>query len=223
MTNIKLLKFRDGLPGVFGNNWYKDAVNGSLWILPVQIKLYALVLVLGIIGCLQNWKRTILAVIGVIVIYYFFQSYVIRQITPLGVKASAFFLAGMLAYSYRKVIILDIRIATIFFALWLFARNTGLSSTLFYIFLAYSVLVLASSKVPWKAVLPGDYSYGIYIYGFLIQQLLAYKFPSMTSYQSLVLSLPLSCIVGVASWHAIEKPALALANKCCGAIIKQRK
>ena len=226
LTNIKLMEVRYNLPGVFDYNWYNDSVNGSLWILPVLVRCYALVAVLGLIGCLRHWKWVTLAVLGIISVYFFsqlyfagqityyiFQSYLMGGLTPLGVRCYAFFLAGMLAYSYRKVIILDARLSVFFFALWLSGMNTGFSSTLFYLFLAYSVLVLASSKISKRVVLPGDYSYGIYIYGFLIQQLLAFKLPLMTAYESLALSLPLSCSAGFVSWHAIEKPVLISAKK----------
>jgi peptidoglycan/LPS O-acetylase OafA/YrhL len=57
----------------------------------------------------------------------------------------------------------------------------------------------------------GDYSYGIYLYGYPIQQAIAATFPA---HEHWYISLPiaLTAVFGIASlsWHFVEKLALRL-------------
>jgi peptidoglycan/LPS O-acetylase OafA/YrhL len=54
----------------------------------------------------------------------------------------------------------------------------------------------------------GDISYGTYIYGFIVQQLIMHFF-ALSSNELLFISLPLTLFFGWLSWHFIEKHALA--------------
>ena len=57
----------------------------------------------------------------------------------------------------------------------------------------------------------GDISYGIYIYGFLVQQTLMHFF--VFDYITLFCTtVPITMALGYASWHLIEKRALKLKN-----------
>ena len=55
----------------------------------------------------------------------------------------------------------------------------------------------------------GDLSYGIYIYGFPVQQTLMYYF-KLNYLELMVYSLIISYIFAYFSWHLIEKNALRL-------------
>ena len=59
----------------------------------------------------------------------------------------------------------------------------------------------------------GDYSYGLYLYGFVIQQCAAAFGPLQHWYLNLLVSLPLSFGVAMASWHLVEKHALRLRGR----------
>ena len=56
----------------------------------------------------------------------------------------------------------------------------------------------------------GDFSYGVYIYAFPIQQTLAQFFPAMTLLAMVATSSLLTLAVAALSWHGVEKRALAL-------------
>jgi peptidoglycan/LPS O-acetylase OafA/YrhL len=58
----------------------------------------------------------------------------------------------------------------------------------------------------------GDLSYGIYIYGFLIQQTLVYFF-KLNHIELMWYSLIIAYIFGYLSWHLVEKKALQFKNK----------
>jgi peptidoglycan/LPS O-acetylase OafA/YrhL len=55
-----------------------------------------------------------------------------------------------------------------------------------------------------------DYSYGIYIYGYPIQQMTSVLLPGWTPIAQVVVSFLGTIVPASLSWHFIERPALAL-------------
>jgi peptidoglycan/LPS O-acetylase OafA/YrhL len=87
-----------------------------------------------------------------------------------------------------------------------------LHTSLFYPYLfntaiMYGILCLAYAPALTKIKLKNDYSYGIYLYGYLVQQTIAYFF-TLTAYQSMLLAFPITIACGMLSWHLIEKRCL---------------
>ncbi|MEO6929079.1 MAG: hypothetical protein ABI190_07925, partial [Casimicrobiaceae bacterium] len=72
-------------------------------------------------------------------------------------------------------------------------------------FLSFGLATSAAARLLGRL---GDYSYGVYIYSFPVQQSVLHLFPgwSMTGYVLSTLALTLLC--AAASWHLLEKPAL---------------
>lgn len=56
----------------------------------------------------------------------------------------------------------------------------------------------------------GDYSYGMYIYAFPVQQSISALFPKVSVYSMIALSLLVTLTLAVLSWHLIEVRALKL-------------
>ena len=80
--------------------------------------------------------------------------------------------------------------------------------------LAYVVLVVAyHPRLRWRAFNRlGDYSYGLYIFSFPIQQILIAKLGAPVASSPVVLfatALPLALALAALSWHVVEQPALA--------------
>ena len=78
--------------------------------------------------------------------------------------------------------------------------------------LAYVVVCLAylPSGMLRKYNAMGDYSYGVYIYAFPVQQAVAALWPGIMVWQMALLSTLVTLLLAVISWHVIEKPALSL-------------
>ena len=78
----------------------------------------------------------------------------------------------------------------------------------------YIIFFLGYSEIPSLKIYNrfGDYSYGVYIYAFPIQQIYV-QLGTENPLQNIALSLPTACICAVLSWHFIESPALRLKHK----------
>ena len=81
--------------------------------------------------------------------------------------------------------------------------------------LAYVVLVAAyHPRLQWPMFnRAGDYSYGLYVYSFPLQQSLMERLPGLEPAGLFALSLPLGLGVAALSWHWLERPALALKSR----------
>ena len=77
----------------------------------------------------------------------------------------------------------------------------------------YATLVLAFRGSPrWRKLTAwGDISYGVYLWAFPVQQVIALKLASsVTPLAVIALSLPITCLLAAASWFAVERRALLL-------------
>lgn len=81
--------------------------------------------------------------------------------------------------------------------------------------LTYCVVYLGMLKIPRIPLLQnGDYSYGIYLFHFPIQQTLVHLFPGIREWWLLFPTAAiLTMLFAAASWHWIEKPSLKLKKR----------
>jgi peptidoglycan/LPS O-acetylase OafA/YrhL len=92
-------------------------------------------------------------------------------------------------------------------------HNTKAFVVAYTLLLAYGVFYLAFGRnVAWFQRV-GDYSYGVYLYGWLAQQLVLMWLPEMSNQLNAVLAGALALGCAIASWHLIEKPALSLKKR----------
>lgn len=207
------------LPGVFANNPYPSAVNGSLWTLPYEIKMY-----------------TYLAVICTLLIYVqkklnlsiFKGSLLLMTLISLAANiASQFslvehdyklhffsiFFTGASFYIFREKIVLSSRI---FWGLLLVLSVSTYSQPVFQVLylLILPYLIFYLAYVPAGKIRAfnrfGDYSYGLYIYAFPAQQSIAALMPEVSVWMMTTLAFVMSLVLSYLSWHLVEKRALAL-------------
>jgi peptidoglycan/LPS O-acetylase OafA/YrhL len=198
------------LPGLFLYNHLAGAVNGSLWTLPVEVKCYFLIFILGIIGAFR-YKRSLMIVFLILLVATV--SKYNNYIGFFSANVVLFFIAGSVAYLYKGFILLNYKVCFLLISLCLISFNTTFFHPLFYLTLIYGVLIIGGSGIFKSIKLPGDYSYGAYIYGFIVQQVISNLFPSLNSYSSLIIVFPVVAILSVLSWHIIEKQAIEYGKK----------
>jgi peptidoglycan/LPS O-acetylase OafA/YrhL len=210
IKNMFMLRFEPTLTGIFINNKYNSSINASLWSLPLEIKCYFLVFIIGISGLLKKKIAVFVVLLALICIYKFNPNIVLDSFKPL-----LFFALGMAAYAFKNNLVIDfsIWIEMVVLSIAAFFINATVFIDLFYLTFAYSILVAGTSSLAMGIKLPGDYSYGIYIYGFLVQQITAHFIPEITVYNSMLITMPISCVLGALSWYLIESPGMDLGKR----------
>jgi peptidoglycan/LPS O-acetylase OafA/YrhL len=218
LLNIVLLPIYS-LPGVFTDNIFPNAVNGSLWSLPLEFALYLSIAGVGLI--IGRWRPMAGASVALALILLaplwawkpestlvVFASEV-RQLIICG----AYFYVGATLFllgADRFLVPAGTLVAIVLMMLlqpWVEVLRLAA-------FLLIPVAALCFALAPeiriFKRVFPGDYSYGIYIYAFPIQQTVAHFYPQMDTGLYIVVVSVLTLVPAVLSWHLIEKKALAL-------------
>jgi peptidoglycan/LPS O-acetylase OafA/YrhL len=90
--------------------------------------------------------------------------------------------------------------------------NKDLFFIVYSLFLPYIIfyIVYVPSGQIRKFNIMGDYSYGIYIYAFPIQQTMAALVPGISVTTMIVYSFGFTLIMSILSWHLIEKRFLKM-------------
>jgi peptidoglycan/LPS O-acetylase OafA/YrhL len=201
-NNISIYKISFLLPGVFTSNYYPNIVNGSLWSLSLELKCYVLVLLLGIINVFKRKRYTVIAIMLIYTCTLFNNTSLNRFLFR---EQFILFLIGCLAYVFRNQIKIDFKIAIVSVILCAINCFFHCYEIIFWIGLAYLVLFFSSIELIRDIKIPGDYSYGIYIYGFLVQQVYAHYCPGAGIANGLIVTFPITILLGVLSWHFVEE------------------
>jgi peptidoglycan/LPS O-acetylase OafA/YrhL len=210
------------LPGVFEQNIFKDVVNGSLWTLPIEFSLYMILLILGIIGAYKKRVAIVFSSVVLFILYIYHQPTLSEITIPFvgdGVRITRlalFFIAGMIYFLYRERIVFDWRLLLIFFIVWVASFNSGYLQIFSFICIPYFVMFFAF--IPHNVLNSfgkfGDFSYGIYIIAFPVQQTIIWLFHnSIQPLPLFALSLGTTLPLAVLSWYVIEKPFLKLKTR----------
>jgi peptidoglycan/LPS O-acetylase OafA/YrhL len=122
------------------------------------------------------------------------------------------FLFGSAFYINRKHIRLSIPLAVALLLATYPIKNQELGDIYILPALSYATICAAlHSSVFFRAFTRiGDYSYGLYIYAFPLQQQFAFYHQGIHWLVGFALTYPIILGVAILSWHLIERPALAL-------------
>ncbi len=208
------------LPGAFPHNPLPGTVNGSLWSLPYELRCYLCLALLGLLPIALRWK--VAATTTLLALYLFSRPQMPVFDRYLGIdyyhaKLGLFFAIGATYASWRK----HIRPMC-----WLGLAGTVAACTMadssvrtIVWVVSFSTFALGVALVPWHfPKLPermGDWSYGLYLYGFPTQQVVAHfdvaKSLSLPGY--VVVCTFASLTLAALSWFVVERPALAFERK----------
>ena len=226
LINLTLFKTQETLPSVFESN-IVSVVNGSIWTLAYEFSYYMMILGLSFIGIFKRrWiifiVFLIFFIVQLITVYYnvppkyfYFLMYTDLRLNHFS-DFGLYFTSGAIAYLYRTSISYTNRIAAAALAGYVICIFFNVPWLLKYIALPYLILYVGYLSISPRISMwgkNGDYSYGIYIYGMLVQQsILAFLNiklnPYVLSLMTLIVVFPFAWL----SWHLVEKPALKLKN-----------
>lgn len=223
LNNVLLYNPVFTLPGeVFATNIYPNAINGSIWTLGYEFTMYIAVALIGVsklykkISPVGIWGILFVSVLIMTVIgkQYFSLSIFYLDIYQMFIFALLFF-SGIVMHKEESRIKLDTRLgfvslAAFFILSFVFPNILPLIAA---IFLAYALFALGKSSLMSWIGKYGDFSYGIYIYSFPIQQAIATLTHTQNAYKMFALSMTLSLLVAALSWHLVESRALKLKAK----------
>ncbi len=199
------------LPGVFIANPVSGIVNSSLWTVPSELECYITISVLFLAGFT---KRAPLLVATYVIAAAVLTWHQIATGAPFWFNVDKFnltlsFVAGMVVYRFRYVMPGGGAVAIGAFAvacLLLYFPNTQYVASFP---AAYAVAAFGCNRM-WrsKLVFGGDYSYGLYLYAYPIQQTIVHLIGPGKFFETLGLSLLAMVCFAVFSWHVIEKRIL---------------
>lgn len=221
-VNLTLAFRSDVLPGVFTTNPMPGIVNGPLWSLFYEVTCYGFVVVTGLVGLLRH-KGLFAILLAAVVCGHVVSVFaapaggIAFKLDLLGFVGFPFAL-GMAAYVWRDRLRLGVAFAAL---LWL-APVATLLIPLLTPFLGSAIIVAVVYTTFWLALVPkgpllhynalGDFSYGVYIFAYPIQQTLELRSVVATPLHNMLLTAPLMLGCAALSWHFVESPSLARAR-----------
>jgi peptidoglycan/LPS O-acetylase OafA/YrhL len=200
------------LPGVFVSSNPVPVVNGQLWTVPWELACYIALAIQAISGAFRKRRWLVLSLVGLYVVQ------IGLDIIKTNPNPSIFggpslvisFVAGLVLYRFREQIAWSRLFCLIMagFSLLLWSIPHGLRFAAFPS--AYVTVYLGLLNPPRsRIILSGDYSYGLYLYGFPIQQAIVSIGPNLRIWHlNLILSVPCATLVAFGSWWLVEKPVL---------------
>lgn len=213
------------LPGVFADNPLYNQINGSLWTLAFEIKMYIFLFCtwyackkLTLFVSDHLFKLIILLITTVAgVIYAYTYISLGNESSMHGISRFVFlFFSGSCFGLYQERIVISPRILVV--TLLLVVASTVDKTAFFFTWhalIGYAVVLTAyqTNRLFTYYNRVGDYSYGVYIYAFLIQQALVASIIDLSVPAMILYSTLLTGIFAFLSWHLIEKPIMTRKNK----------
>ena len=207
------------LPGMFEQNPWARTVNAQLWTLPYELLCYiglASMAVLGLHRRRRAFALVVFALQVILTVQYIVSAasagWNASPVAP-GLSLVLAFLYGIALYLYRDKIPHSPRLGLASGAITLALLINSSTDYLAPLFAAYFTVWLGLMRPrPSPLTRHGDYSYGIFLFGFPIQQAATQVLgPHLHQwYWNIAVALPLTIVLAAISWHGIEKPALVL-------------
>lgn len=204
----------DSLPGVFEGSPVGHAFNGPLWTLKFEVLCY---LTLAAAGAFKRFGPRSAA--ALFVAFYAVEamtgegphrgaSYYVHQYADL---ARPFFAGALFARLADRIVLTPMAAALAATGLAI-AAPSGFFTDAFPLFGGFLVFWLGFAPLAGTASAAryGDFSYGLYLWGWPAQQMVQGAFAPADWFANVLLALPLALAASVASWLLVERPALAL-------------
>ncbi|MCW3127394.1 MAG: acyltransferase [Bacteroidetes bacterium] len=225
LGSISMYRLDLHLPGVFTHN-FESAVDGSLWTLSYEFTFYLLLLVAFSVGI---FRQRMVLLIGWALLFalraylgnkiYFYDkcySFLLNHNIEYLVEWALYFGAGTITFLYKDVVKFNVWIflATVVLLCGAIFIGAPMGRLACYLCIPYIIFYLGFLPGPLHQFgRYGDFSYGIYIYAFPVQQTIIHYAHGRLGVGSLmILSFVCTLPLAALSWHLVEKRALQFKN-----------
>ncbi|CAG4900974.1 acyltransferase family protein [Paraburkholderia saeva] len=204
------------IPGVFDHHAI-TAINGPIHTLPLEMKMYVILGLVGAVGLLAAPRRVALTGIVVLIGCLTISSRIhgVNNLFDASYTrpAAAMFFAGVFVFAVSPWIYPRIWQGLVLGFLAAICSG-ALHQFLFFAAVVWALVYLGQLPLIGRVFRPRqDLSYGIYIYGWPCQQfVVAATSITINPYFLTALALPLACAFAVLSWRFVEKPAIRLGH-----------
>jgi len=203
------------LPGVFQTHPFQS-VNAQLWTVPWELRCYGAVAFLAVIGAARRrvflLGATVFFNIAVLVHHVVSGNHAAVVTLP-GIVLVLSFLYGLCVFAFKERIVWSRWLAAAALVAFLGLASRPVCTwgdDLLALPGAYVTVFLGLAHPPRSRLISsGDYSYGIYLYGYPVQQSVLAVFGGRTMpwWLNFVISMAVVMPLAVGSWHLVEKHA----------------
>lgn len=210
------------LPGVFHDNHYPKAVNGSIWTLRYEVEMYAYLLAISMLGLLKNKKVATFIFLCISLLPILKPEWYIELYTsnPSLYHLPMCFALGCIFAIWKDDISINLNFLLGVLILTYLVQKTAIYIPMLYFTCFYFVLYVSDSNRFKMPALNIDISYGVYIYGFLVQQVVNYLFPHEKFLFNAIVSLLICYPIAFLSYTLIERPSINIGAMLSSAIHK---
>ncbi len=203
----------------WARNFDQRAFDGSLWTLIYEFKCYIAIAILGVFGILRHGRYGILALSAALWAVLLVETRnphaVARTFPVIGdpwmVRLAFLFSLGTLLFLFQERIPISGSVAAIAGVVFVVSTRMPIYPEVGQIAFAYLCFWLAVRLPIRNADRYGDFSYGLYIYAFPVQQMASLNHLNRWGFVPYVLiTFTVTLGLAVASWHIVEKPAMSL-------------
>ncbi len=217
-NNFSLYRLQMEISGVFEGNPHSSTINGSLWTICYEFTMYMLLSGLIIFRKFPKFRTAFLGVstlaFGIGMVFF------TQELLPYAFFINAARLVELGTFFLFGSFLASIKFENFKYKDWLTAGSFVVMGIALYFevylrgfqffTIGFITLGLGLKSTPYINTIGkkiGDLSYGLYIFGFPVQQALVYYF-HLDYLSLLLLSIPITMALAWVSWHLIEKRAL---------------
>jgi len=201
---------------VFTSNPAGQNVNEPLWTLKYEIFCYFVVAGLGLI--FRNYFRkamTVIFILSTVSFIYLYSDDSWKYIDAYGLEHISRFLSifalGSMLYFYRHEALFSNKVQLFALLAIILAHGTSLAAPIYAFGLGYLALGfgLKMKSMPLQHFSSNnDISFGIYIYGWPVTQILVILYPWLNGIFLCLAALAITGVIAMMSWILVEKPTL---------------
>ncbi|AZA90409.1 Acyltransferase family [Chryseobacterium nakagawai] len=210
-NNLSLYNVQYNVPGMFVNNPYPKATNGSLWSLAYEFSMYIAISFLFFIkSSITKRNLLILGFLISVCLTAFNPNYLSSFFNTINLESILFYKLSALFFGGALMNFVKFRFNWLVFVILLISLAVSFYFGVFHItssFIFPLLIILLGEDYFQSFQLPkklGDISYGVYIYAFFIQQVFM-NFLNLSPILLFTLSTIVTYILSYFSWHFVEK------------------